>query len=157
VPDAQAKKDLTDFLKALNQADGVHLLVYCIRGTRAAVALKNHRIFSSVIGSSQVPVVLVVTCLEDFRPVMASWWDKNEEKLRQYGIHFSGYACVTTLKDDPTDSPDILERRTQSYEDVCKLILQKCSPTPHRTWGAAKDRRTFLKKLLRIIARYMGS
>lgn len=156
VPAAKAKKNLAEFLRVLKQEDGIHLLVYCVRGTRAAVALRNCKTFSSAICGSEVPIILVVTCLEDFRPLMAAWWDKNKDKLAQYDIQFSGYACVTTLKDDPTESPDILKRRTQSYEDVCRLILDKCSRTPHKTIGAVmKDEQSYYEILMQKLARFL--
>ncbi|OAX32446.1 P-loop containing nucleoside triphosphate hydrolase protein [Rhizopogon vinicolor AM-OR11-026] len=153
VPTATAKKNLTAFLRGLDQADGVHLLIYCVRGARAVGALlTNYKIFSSVIGDSKVPIVIVVTCLEDFRPEMEEWWKRNNRKLSELGMHFSGYACVTTLKDDLTESPDVLQRRAQSYQDVCELILKKCSQTPHKKWGAdINDQRSFFDVLMKKI------
>jgi len=159
VPAATAERNLTAFLRGLNQEDGVHLLIYCVRGTRATKALQTHyKIFSTVIRDSKVPTIIVVTCLEDFRPVMAEWWNENKDELATYGMQFSGYACVTTLKDEPTESTDIHQRRTQSYNDVCRSILDHCSQTPHKTWGAdtIKDQRSFLAILLQKLARFVG-
>lgn len=158
VPAAVAERNLTAFLRGLNQEDGVHLLIYCVRGTRATKALRtNYKIFSAVIRDSKVPTIVVVTCLEDFRPVMAEWWNRNKEQLATYGMHFSGYACVTTLKDEPTESPDIRQRRSQSHEEVCRSILDHCSQTPHTTWGTdIKDQRSFLATLLQKLARFVG-
>jgi hypothetical protein len=160
VPAARAKKNLTAFLRGLNKEDGVHLLIYCVRGARAIGALQtNYKIFSSVIAGSKVPTVIVATCLEYFRPEMAAWWNRNENTLVQCGMQFSGYACVTTLKDDPAESPDIHERRAQSYKDVCELIVNKCSQIPHKTWGVAgdiQDQRSFLEILLQKLAHWVG-
>ncbi|OAX34718.1 hypothetical protein K503DRAFT_671809, partial [Rhizopogon vinicolor AM-OR11-026] len=135
VPAATARKNLTAFLRGLDQAEGVHLLIYCVRGARARAVgalLTNYKIFPSVISDGKVPIVIVVTCLEDVRPQMEDWWNRNKNELAQLGIQFSGHACVTTLKDDPMESPDILERRAQSYQEVCQLILNNCSQTPHK-------------------------
>lgn len=159
VPAAVAKRNLTKFLRGLNQEDGVHLLIYCVRGTRATKALRtDYKIFSAVIRDSKVPTIVVVTCLEDFRPVMKEWWHKNKDELATYGMQFSGYACVTTLKDEPAESPDIHQRRAQSYEDVCRSILDHCSQTPHKTWGTdiIKDQGSFLAVLLQKLARFVG-
>ncbi|KAG2153885.1 P-loop containing nucleoside triphosphate hydrolase protein [Suillus clintonianus] len=159
VPAAKAKRNLTTFLRSLHQEDGVHLLVYCVRGTRAIKALQTHyKIFSAAIHDSKVPTIVVVTCLEDFRPVMAEWWHKNKDELATYGMHFSGYACVTTLKDEPAESSDIHQRRTQSYEDVRRCILDHCSQTPHKAWGTdiITDQRNFLTILLQKLARFVG-
>ncbi|KAG0704674.1 P-loop containing nucleoside triphosphate hydrolase protein [Suillus ampliporus] len=135
VPAPVAARNLTVFLRGLNQGEGVHLLVYCVRGTRVTKALRtNYQTFSSVIGDSKVPTVIVATCLEDLRPEMAEWWNRNKDQLAKYGMHFSGYACVTTLSGE---QQDIRQRRAQSYEDICKLLLDHCSQTPHKTWGTA--------------------
>jgi len=157
VPAAMAGKNLTAFLRCLDQEDGVHLLIYCVRGTRATKALQtNYKTFSSVIRESKVPTIAVVTCLEDFRPVMTEWWNNNKGQLAKYGMHFSGYACVTTLKGDPVESPDICQRQAQSYKDVCRLILDHCSYTPHKMWGTdIKDQRSFLAILLQKLTRFV--
>ncbi|OAX34719.1 kinase-like protein [Rhizopogon vinicolor AM-OR11-026] len=149
VPAAVVERTLTAFLRGLNKKDGVHLLIYCVRGTRTIGAPQtNYKTFSSVIGDSKVPTVIVATCVEDFRPVMAQWWDKNKDHLSEDGVHFSGYACVTTLSGGPADSPDVRRCHAQSYEDVCGLILDYCSDTPHKIWGAdIKDQRNFVQKL----------
>ncbi|KAG1745358.1 P-loop containing nucleoside triphosphate hydrolase protein [Suillus paluster] len=138
MPAPVAARNLTVFLRGLNQGDGVHLLVYCVRGTQATKAMRtNYQTFASVIGDSKVPTVIVATCLEDLRPDMAEWWNQNKDQLAKYGMHFSGYACVTTLPGEHADSQDIRQRRVRSYEDVCRLILDHCSQTPHKTWGTA--------------------
>ncbi|KAG1851675.1 P-loop containing nucleoside triphosphate hydrolase protein [Suillus subluteus] len=134
VPAAAAARRLALFLGGLNRGDGVHLLMYCVRGTRATKALRtNYQTFSSAIGDSKVPIVIVATCLEDWRPVMTEWWNQNKDQLAKYGMHFPGYACVTTLPGGRTGSQDLRQRRAQSYEDVCKLILDHCSQVPHKT------------------------
>ncbi|KAG2140452.1 P-loop containing nucleoside triphosphate hydrolase protein [Suillus cothurnatus] len=140
VPAVMAERNLTTFLRCLNQED------WCP---------SSYILF---IHDSKVPTIVVVTCLEDFRPMMAEWWNKNKDELATYGMQFSGYACVTTLKDEPTESPDIHQRRAQSYEDVCKCILDHCSWTPHKTWGTdtIKDQRSFLTILLQKLARFVG-
>jgi hypothetical protein len=66
VPAVMAERNLTAFLRGLNQENGVHLLLYCVRGTRATKALQTHyKIFSAVIRDSKVPTIIVVTCLEE--------------------------------------------------------------------------------------------
>ncbi|KAG2046279.1 hypothetical protein BDR06DRAFT_965239 [Suillus hirtellus] len=151
VPAVMAERNLTAFLRGLNQENGVHLLLYCVRGTRATKALQTHyKIFSAVIRDSKVPTII--------SPVMAEWWNENKDELATYGMQFSGYACVTTLKDEPTESPDIHQRHAQSYNDVCRSILDHCSQTPHKTWGTdtIKDQRSFLAILLQKLARFVG-
>jgi hypothetical protein len=127
VPAAVVERNLTAFLRGLDHEDGVHLLIYCMRGTRAVRALQTHyEVFSSVARENKVPTTVVVTGLEDYRPVMAKWWDRNKDQLTKYGIHPSPHACITTMKDYPAKFPDIRQRLAQSYEDVCQLISHHC-------------------------------
>ncbi|KAG1724238.1 P-loop containing nucleoside triphosphate hydrolase protein [Suillus lakei] len=133
VPAPVAVNKLTQILGNLNKGDGVHLLVHCVRGTRVTRAMRtSYQMFLSAIGHSKVPIVIVATCLEDRLPVMTEWWDQNKDQLAKYGMHFSGYACVTTLPGEDAVTKDIRQRRAQSYEDVCRLILNHCSQTPPR-------------------------
>ncbi|KAG1724268.1 hypothetical protein EDB19DRAFT_1915626 [Suillus lakei] len=132
VPAALAANKLTKFLGDLNKRDGVHLLVNCVRGTRVTKAVRtNYQTFLSAVDHSKVPIVIVATGLEDFRPVMTEWWNQNKDQLVKYRMDFSGYACVTTL---PGGDAVTQERRTQSYNDVCRLLLDHCSEsqTPPR-------------------------
>ncbi|KAG1840218.1 P-loop containing nucleoside triphosphate hydrolase protein [Suillus tomentosus] len=133
VPAAVAARSLALFLGGLNKGDGVRLLMYCMHGIRATKALRtNHQTFSSAIGDSKVPIVIVATCLKDWQPVMAEWWNQNKDQLAKYEMHFPGYACVTTLPDGRAESQDLRQRRAQSYEAVCKLILDHCSQAPRK-------------------------
>ncbi|KAG1819718.1 uncharacterized protein BJ212DRAFT_1478951 [Suillus subaureus] len=128
-PAATAAKELALLLRSLNRGDGVHLIMYCVSGTRATKALRtNYQTFLSAIGDRKVPIVIVATHLENWRPVMTEWWNRYKDELAKYGMHFPGYACVTTLPDGRSESQDLHQRRAQSYEDVCKLILDHCSP-----------------------------
>jgi hypothetical protein len=125
-------------MRGLDQEDGIHLIIYCMCGARRISAQHaNYKRFLSVVGDIKAPTVLVVTSLENFRPVMAEWWNLNKGQLTAYGTQLSAHACVTTLKYDLADSPEILQRHAQSYEDVCKLILQNYLGTPYTRLGPA--------------------
>ncbi|KAG1849187.1 hypothetical protein DFJ58DRAFT_889402 [Suillus subalutaceus] len=139
VPAAAAAKELALLLRNLNKGDGVHLFMYCVRGTRATKALRtNYKTFSSAIGDSKVPIVIVATHLEYWRPVMTEWWNRNKDELAKYGMHFPGHACVTTLPGGRAQSQDLRQGRAQSYEDVRKLILDHCSQpqAPRKTFAS---------------------
>ncbi|KAG2136413.1 hypothetical protein DEU56DRAFT_702114, partial [Suillus clintonianus] len=88
--------------KRLYKDDGVHLLMYCMRGSRAQRALlKDYKFFANIVGSTTgpggVPVVAVVTRFEGYPKVMDSWWTKNEGILEHLGMRFSAHACITSL------------------------------------------------------------
>ncbi|KAG1864478.1 hypothetical protein C8R48DRAFT_601779, partial [Suillus tomentosus] len=63
VPAVMAERNLTAFLRGLNQEHGV-LLIYYVHGTRATKALQtHHKIFSAVIRDSKVPTIIVMNSL----------------------------------------------------------------------------------------------
>ncbi|KAG0697663.1 hypothetical protein DFH29DRAFT_1003513 [Suillus ampliporus] len=129
VPAAKAEEKLKGLLRELMSpgSDGIGLLVYCIRSTRARRALiRNFNIFYSAICRKKVPIVLVVTGLEN-EVVMENWWDTNGKEFKNRGMHFEDHACVTTLRQHP-GIPDVFSRRiAESSDALRKLIVNNCS------------------------------
>ncbi|KAG1870430.1 hypothetical protein C8R48DRAFT_652962 [Suillus tomentosus] len=126
-----AKWRLEKSYKKLYKDDGVYLLLYCMRGSRALRALiKDYKFFTDIVGSTTtvaggVPVAAVVTCLEDYPKDMDNWWTKNKDNLERLGMRFSAHACITSLPDDPTSSPAIRARRQRSKEVIRRLIMSR--------------------------------
>ncbi|KAG2140441.1 P-loop containing nucleoside triphosphate hydrolase protein [Suillus cothurnatus] len=125
VPDKVAQQVLKNLLRSLG--DDVHLLMYCVQSVKFKAARKalsrNYNLVRSEVKGS-VPIVLVVTGLEDQRPEMEDWWRNNERFISDSGMTFAGHACVTTATINE-DAGDKLERRhDQSYKAVCQLIEQ---------------------------------
>lgn len=122
VPDKKARTLLKDLLRRLMEQDDIHLLMHCVdgkkQGTEAIKALcRNYRLCTSEV-KKRVPIVLVVTHLEDLEPEMEKWWKNNERFISEHSMTFTGHACITTL----TDGATFEGRHDQSYFDVCKLI-----------------------------------
>ncbi|KAI6000729.1 P-loop containing nucleoside triphosphate hydrolase protein, partial [Pisolithus albus] len=123
LPAAFAERPLKHFLSKLFKKGEVDLLIYCVRASRATRALVRHyQTFYSTICEGAVPVVVVITCLENATGEMENWWAKNEENFRRYGMSFAGHACVTTLGEEQCDSAALRERRTSSRRTVHALI-----------------------------------
>jgi predicted GTPase len=102
--------------------DDINLLVYCVQGTKQGrhgikALCRNYEICKSEV-QGQIPIVLVVTGLENMRAEMEQWWKNNEQFISEYSMTFAGHACITTL----TDEAKLKERHDQSYRAVCKLI-----------------------------------
>ncbi|KAG1813086.1 P-loop containing nucleoside triphosphate hydrolase protein [Suillus variegatus] len=124
VPDKEARKILKKLLRTLTKQGDIHLVMYCVRGERVIRALRrNYRLIRSEV-KGKVPIVLVVTCLESYKPEMEDWWKVNEQAISNFGMTFAGHACITTTT--MTD-PVFVQRRIQSYDAVCKLIEQCCA------------------------------
>jgi GTPase Era involved in 16S rRNA processing len=78
--------------------NGVNLLVYCVRGPRIRETIvNNYKMFYSVFCKQQVPILLVVTGLEN-EESMDTWWDENQSAFTEHGMHFSGHVCGTATK-----------------------------------------------------------
>lgn len=124
VPNKEAQQVLKKLLQTLMEQDGIHLLVYCVQGTRESRALyRNYMSLYSKV-KEKVPIVIVVTRLENQDPDMEQWWRKNEPSISNLNMTFAGHACVTSVTIDDSDSDRLKQRREQSYHTLCELIEQ---------------------------------
>ncbi|KAG8216009.1 hypothetical protein J3R82DRAFT_8001 [Butyriboletus roseoflavus] len=122
VPARVAESNLRSLIQDLAHTGGIHLIVYCIRGTRPSKALKrNYDLFYVTFFRKKVPVALVVTGLERQQGEMETWWNKNEAVLRRYGMWFDAHACVTTLD---VDHRVIQQRRSDSQKLLRELVVR---------------------------------
>ncbi|KAG1745353.1 P-loop containing nucleoside triphosphate hydrolase protein [Suillus paluster] len=122
VPAEEARRILKKLLRSLMERGDVHLIMYCVRGARERRALhRNYKLIHSQV-RERIPIVLVVTGLEDQQPEMDDWWKNNEEFMSDLGMTFTGHACVTTLPIDEDAEDRLKQRHDQSYYAVCQLI-----------------------------------
>jgi predicted GTPase len=116
-------KNASRLLRELDACGGTSLLVYCVQKGRDSGALRsNYQLFCEVLYQRRVPVVMVVTGLED-EDVMEKWWERNHGSLKASQIIVEGHACVTTLKNEKV-------KYELSREAVLKLIRQYAIGTP---------------------------
>jgi hypothetical protein len=114
--------------KKLYKDDGVYLLLYCMRGSRAQRALiRDYKFFTDIVGftatvAGGTPVAAVVTSLEDYPQDMDEWWVKNKDNLESLGMRFTAHACITSLPDDPNASLAMRARRHRSEQAIRSLI-----------------------------------
>jgi predicted GTPase len=93
-------KNASRLLRELDACGGTSLLIYCVQKGRDSGALRsNYQLFREVLYQRRVPMVMVVTCLED-ENVMEEWWERNRASLEASEIVVDGHACVTTLKNE---------------------------------------------------------
>ncbi|KAF8551309.1 hypothetical protein OG21DRAFT_1524539 [Imleria badia] len=122
VPSKLAENNLRELMRGLERSGGIHLIIYCIRGTRLTKALKrNYDLFYVTVCRKKVPVALVVTGLENQQGEMEMWWTTNETTLRQNGMRFDAHACVTTLN---VEDPVIQQRRSDSRSLLRELVVK---------------------------------
>ncbi|KDQ59832.1 hypothetical protein JAAARDRAFT_153927 [Jaapia argillacea MUCL 33604] len=112
--------------------DGVNLLVYVIRGPRITESTAdNYRMFFEGFCQRKVPIVLIVTGLENEDP-MDAWWDRNCQAFKKYGMEFSGQACVTTFRGKRDEDGYYMFDREyfESKPKVFDLILHSLLDSP---------------------------
>lgn len=112
----KAERRLIAYLKKIK---GPYLLVYCIPAGRGLLKKsdgRNYRKFKSVVGKN-VPVVVVVTHLENFGGPFSGWWSNNVDILEKFGIPGdTRHACITTL---PKADLHILCMEETLYDNSC--------------------------------------
>ena len=132
------------------QYEGVSLLVYCIRGSRLRDIVKiNYDLFYKMICASKVPVVVVVTGLEN-EDNMEDWWSDNVVDFNSRGMRFSGHACITTMKGKVVkDGQHMFEEEySQSVTLVQDVITRHCLDT---SWKPDASR--WLEDIVEIMRR----
>ncbi|KAH7908246.1 hypothetical protein BJ138DRAFT_1158135 [Hygrophoropsis aurantiaca] len=112
--------------------DGVSLLVFCMRGPRIKEAAhKNWRLFHEVFCKKTVPIVIVVTGLEQEDP-MDGWWRANKAAFHKYQMIPSGNACITATRGKQTRSGRYVfeDEFEESRLKVAKLIEDSALAVP---------------------------
>jgi len=81
----------------LGLEEGVSLLVFCMRGRITHDTIRIYEHFFKSLCQEKVPAVIVITGLENEDP-MESWWERNQRRFEESGMHFAGHACVTATR-----------------------------------------------------------
>ena len=124
----RAIESLQELVQSLKDG-GVSLLVYCIRGSRLRDIVKiNYDIFHTIICDGKVPIVVVITGLEN-EDDMEDWWLDNASDFDRRGMQFRGHACITTTKGKIMKSGEHMfqEEYNRSVELVREVIVAKCA------------------------------
>ena len=128
VPARLAESNLRELIQELAHSGGIHLVIYCIRGTRLTKALKhNYDLFHTTVCRKKVPVALVVTGLEHQQGDMETWWVENNAFLHRHGMWFHAHACVTTLD---VDDDVIRARQSDSQRRLRELVVEYSGRRP---------------------------
>ncbi|KIK68424.1 hypothetical protein GYMLUDRAFT_68289 [Collybiopsis luxurians FD-317 M1] len=90
-------KELSQFVHELE--DGISLLVFCLRAAEITdTARDNYDTFHRRICKAKIPIVLLVTGLENQEPEMEQWWHENSAFFKDRNMLFQGHACITATK-----------------------------------------------------------
>jgi hypothetical protein len=132
--------------------NGVSLLVYIMRAPRiTATGRKNYELFRSLCDGT-VPIVMVVTGLEDMQD-MDEWWSDNQHAFDKCNMSFRDVACVTGTKGRFRNGAHIFEDEfAASKEKLEKVIGGNYSRKP---WKMARQP-WFARVLVNLPTRLAG-
>jgi predicted GTPase len=113
--------------------DGVSLLVYVMRGLRITeCAQKNYEMFYTQLCQRRVPIIIVITGLENELD-MDDWWIKNKPEFDKHRMKFHGCACITASKGKFAEGKHRWEEEYSiSKKKVEDVIYASRSPEPWR-------------------------
>jgi GTPase SAR1 family protein len=141
----QAIIQLYELISTLEE-EGVNLLVFCVRGPRVNDAtVKNYRLFHSSFCLDKVPIVLVMTGLEE-EESMDAWWPQNKGTFQAEEMTFCGQVCITATKGKLKGGSYMYqEEYDESRKKVRKLIVDSYQLVPWKmekvSWFVASFRR----------------
>jgi len=106
--------------------DGISLLAFVMRGPR--ITQQAQRNLSVFYDEKNVPVVIIVTGMEDEAP-MDAWWTENEEYFQKRNMDFVGHACITATKGRKTPQGYRNQAEYDVSQDLVRdLIRRHCRP-----------------------------
>jgi hypothetical protein len=129
---------ITNLYQLMNELeDGISLLVFLFRAQRLEdQAVRNYKMFHEIFCNRQVPIVIVVTGLENENN-MEDWWSTNSTHFQRYKMEFEDHACITATRGKSTGSGWTLQKEyEESKEKIENLIVTSCRKTP---WIMSKD------------------
>jgi hypothetical protein len=126
-------KAIQTLYKLIRQLDSISLLIYCMRGRVKENARANWTLFNKIICGEKVPIIAVVTGLDD-RDDPDEWWrnKQNQGAFRNYKMHPWAVACVVSALGPRNEHLEVYQ---SSQTKLRGLIMEH-----HRRWSAdSKD------------------
>ncbi|KAG2066035.1 hypothetical protein BDR04DRAFT_1170994 [Suillus decipiens] len=116
----------------LQRQGGIDLLVFCMRAGRLTSTLQtNYRLFHEFLCNKKVPIVVVITCLENEAGEMDAWWTRNLDMFNEQEVDVADHACITALEDSYP------ERYEESRTTIRELV-KKFTADEQKRLGAGK-------------------
>jgi len=114
-----AVENAYSLIQSLERKGGIDLLVFCMRAGRLTATLQNnYRLFNEFLCEKKVPIVMVITYLENEDGEMDDWWKRNQDAFRHQEFDVNGHACITAIRGNCP------ERYEQSRTTIHKLVKE---------------------------------
>ncbi|KAG1844466.1 P-loop containing nucleoside triphosphate hydrolase protein [Suillus subluteus] len=85
-------------IQNLEGQGGIDLLLFCMRAGRLTPTLQsNYRLFHEFLCNKRVPIVAVITHLENEVGDMNAWWNRNSD-IFDGRVRVADHACITAIR-----------------------------------------------------------
>ncbi|KAG1852205.1 P-loop containing nucleoside triphosphate hydrolase protein [Suillus subluteus] len=112
-----AVENVYTLIQNLERRGGIDLLLFCMRAGRVTSTVQsNYRLFHEFLCDKKVPIVVVITYLENEDGEMDNWWKRNKYAFDGRKIYVAGHACITAIRGNYP------ERYEESRATICKLV-----------------------------------
>ncbi|KAG2352012.1 P-loop containing nucleoside triphosphate hydrolase protein [Suillus spraguei] len=134
-------------IQYLENRGGIDLLLFCMRAGRLTTTLQtNYRLFHEFLCDKKVPIVVVITYLENEVGEMDAWWKRNEDIFREREVHVNGHACITAIK---SNYP---KRYEESHNMIHKLVNEFTAEGQKEAWkGGDNVFVSFIRRLKELL------
>jgi len=105
----------------IRQLDGLSLLIYCIRRNVDEMAEANWTLFNKVVCGGKVPIIAVMTGLED-EDDQDDWWrrEDNQETFRKHHIEPRAIGCVVSSRGKRNENAHVYAKSQNKLRRLIK-------------------------------------
>ncbi|KAG1815224.1 P-loop containing nucleoside triphosphate hydrolase protein [Suillus subaureus] len=130
-------------IQNLEKRGGIDLLLFCMRAGRLTPTLQtNYRLFHEFLCDKKVPIVVVITYLENEKGEMDGWWKRNKDIFDERDVRVAGHACITAIRGNYPD------RYEESRTTIRNLVTKWTADGQGGTWkGGDSTFVSFVRKL----------
>ncbi|KAG1723931.1 P-loop containing nucleoside triphosphate hydrolase protein [Suillus lakei] len=134
-------------IQDLERQGGIDLLLLCMRAGRVTSTLQNnYRLFHEFLCDKKVPIILVITHLENEVGEMDAWWKRNQKNFRDREVYVAGHACITAV------SGNFPLRHEESRTTIRKLVKEFTADGQKRAWNGGDNLFvSFMRKLWELL------
>ncbi|KAG1813085.1 hypothetical protein EV424DRAFT_1541846 [Suillus variegatus] len=123
-----AVENAYSLIQKLERQGGVNLLMFCVHADRLTATLQSdYRLFNEFLCEKKVPIVVVITRLENEVGEMDAWWKRNKDTFRHQEFDVDGHACITAIRGNRP------ERYEQSRTTIRNLVKEFTADGQKRT------------------------
>ncbi|KAG1850180.1 hypothetical protein F4604DRAFT_1593096, partial [Suillus subluteus] len=133
-------------IQDLERRGGIDLLLFCMRAGKLTTTLENNYwLFHEFLCDKKVPVVVVITYLENEVAEMDAWWKQNGDIFRKRKVRVAGHACITAIQGGYP------ERHAQSRTTIRKVVQEFTADGQKEAWIRGDTSVSFMRKVKGLV------